>query len=402
MGSVSATIRTWGVGLSMLCALTAAPAFAGVTTERGSSIVVFPKVMFDSQGILTGEPMDTVIQITNTSNSLVYAHCYYMNAAPVNPSRPISDANPPRWQEINFDILLTKQQPTHWVVGLGRPQDPRDPICRGDALNNTVTNRDCVNAGFDPGRVPLTPDPFVGELRCVEVDSSGAPINGNHLKGVATLVTREDVANGIPADASKYNAIGLVGLNSDLNSNNSDFTLCIGGGVTEDCPGGAEYSGCPEQVVLGHYAEGAENPIVQALHANDSSINPAMVSTELTTVPCTQDLERLERPQYTVQFLVVNEFEELFSTSATVDCWSNDRLSDISTNIFSEEVLGTRFAQTFMRTAPDQSGFLAVAEVYHTQETSDEGIDIVRRAAFNLVGDGERARGDVIRIPEGR
>jgi hypothetical protein len=398
MGSARATIRTYRFGLSMLIALTAAAASAEVTTERGSSILVFPKVMYDSQGLLTGEPIDTVIQITNTSNSLVYAHCYYMNAAPVNPSRPVSDANPPRWQEINFDILLTKQQPTHWVVGRGRPQNPSDPICSGDALNNTVTNRDCVNAGFDPGRVPLTPDPFIGELRCVEVDSSGAPINGNHLKGVATLVTPGDEAEMIAADASKYNAIGLLGLNSDLNSNNSDLTLCIGGNVSEECPGGAEYSACPDTVILNHFAEGASNPVVES-HGN----GPSLVSTELTIVPCTQDLERLERPRVTVQFLLTNEFEELFSASTTVDCWGNYRLSDIAFNIFNEAVIGTRFVQTRMRTAPDQSGFLALAEEFHSQpEAPASSTMIVRRAALNLHGDGERVKADVIRVPEGR
>lgn len=392
MGSASATIRGLTLGLSFVLGLAGSVVRAEVTSERGSSIIVFPKVIFDSQGILTGEPIDTIIQISNTSNSIVYAHCYYMNAAPVNPSRPISDANPPRWQEINFDILLTKQQPTHWIVGAGRPQNPSDPICSGDPRTNQVTNRNCVNAGFDPGRVPLTPDPFVGELRCVEVDSSGAPINGNHLKGEATLVTPGEAA--VTADASKYNAIGFQGLNTDLNSNNSDFTLCIGGEVSERCPGGAEYSGCPDAILLNHYAEGAANPVVES-HGN----GPSSVTTELTIVPCTQDLERLERPQITVQFLLVNEFEELFSASTTVDCWGNFRLSDVAFNVFDEAVIGSRFVQTFLRSAPDGIGFLAIAEEFHLQAS---GTPIQRRVAFNLHGQGTRARADVMQIPEGR
>lgn len=395
MGSGSATIRTYGLGLSMLIALMATSASAEVSTERGASILVFPKVMFDSQGILTGEPMDTIIQITNTSNSLVYAHCYYMNAAPVNPNRPVSDANPPRWQEINFDILLTKQQPTHWVVGRGRPQNASDPICYWDPDTNTVANRDCVNAGFDPGRVPLTPDPFIGELRCVEVDSSGAPINGNHLKGEATLVTPDADDDDIPSDISKYNAIGLLGLNSDLNSNNSDLTLCIGGDVSQECPGGAEYSPCPDTVILNHFAEGAANPVIEQ-HGN----GPSSVTTEVTFVPCTQDLENLERPVFTVQFLLTNEFEELFSASTTIDCWGNYNLDEIAFNIFDEAILGTRFVQTRMRSAPEQPGFLAVSEEFHEQD--GDGTPIVRRGALNLHGEGERVRADIIRIPEGR
>lgn len=398
MGSASATIGAKAFAICALLFLAGSTCvLAEVSTERGASIVIFPKVMFDSQGILTGEPIDTVIQISNTSNSLVFAHCYYMNAAPVNPSRPVSPSNPPRWQEINFDIMLTKQQPTHWVVGGGRPMDPHDPICRGDPRTNTVVNRDCVNAGFDPGRVPLTPDPFIGELRCVEVDSSGAPLNGNHLKGEATLVRPGDGSEENLPDASKYNAIGLLGLNTDLNSNNSDFTLCIGGGVSTACPGGAEYSPCPETILLNHFAEGATNPVVEA-HGHGTS----SVFTELTIVPCTQDLELIERPQVTVQFLVTNEFEELFSASTVVDCWGNFRLSQAAANVFSAAVLGTRFAQTQMKSPADHIGFLAVAEEIHVQPRSSGPGQLERRSAFNVHGDGARARGDVIRIPEGR
>lgn len=398
MGRESATIRAKASALSVLTLLVLAGSSpAEVTTERGSSVLIFPKVIFDSTGVLAGEPIDTIIQISNTSNALVFAHCYYMNAAPVNPTRPVSPSNPPRWQEINFDIMLTKQQPTHWVVGGGRPQDPHDPICRGDPRTNQVINRDCVNAGFDPGRVPLTPDPFIGELRCVEVDSSGAPINGNHLKGEATLVRPGDDTLMRTADASKYNAIGLLGLNTDINSNNSDFTLCIGGGVSQACPGGAEYSPCPQTVIMNHFSEGATNPVVEA-HGN----GPSHVSTELTIVPCTQDLELLERPRVTVQFLITNEFEELFSASTVVDCWGNFRLNQAAANVFNAAVVGTRFVQTQMKSADDQIGFLAIAEEIHSQPKGASGEDLIRRAAINLHNSGARLNGDIIRIPEGR
>ena len=46
----------------------------------------------------------------------------------------------------------------------------------------------CNDAGFDPGRVPPVVPDFQGELKCVEVDSGGAPVGGNHLKGEASLV----------------------------------------------------------------------------------------------------------------------------------------------------------------------------------------------------------------------
>ena len=92
------------------------------------------------------------------------------------------------------------------------------------------------------------------------MDSLGAPINGNHLKGEATIVNRRR-----QGDASKYNAVGVFGLNTDLNSNNSDNVLCLGGGVSPSCPNGAEYNACPQTVILNHFAENASDPVIDAL-----------------------------------------------------------------------------------------------------------------------------------------
>ncbi|HEX7408476.1 MAG TPA: hypothetical protein VF515_12605, partial [Candidatus Binatia bacterium] len=100
------------VGLLPLAGIASA-SVNDVSTERGGSIIVFPKVVWDGT-------RDTIIQIGNMSNSMVHAHCFYVNAAPVNPSLPPSSTNPPQWNETDFDIWLTRQQPTHWVASLGR------------------------------------------------------------------------------------------------------------------------------------------------------------------------------------------------------------------------------------------------------------------------------------------
>ncbi len=398
-GSMSGTVRHWSMAIAILLSLCAGPSTADVTVERGSSIIVFPKVLFDS-GLVTGKPpVDTIIQISNTSNSIVFAHCYYMNAIPEDPRFPPSEINPPRWQEINFNIFLTKQQPTHWVVGSGRSQAPSDPVCYGDG--NMVLERDCSGAGFDPGLIPLTTDPFEGELRCIEVDSSGAPINGNHLKGEATIISE---ANAPEIDlerteVSKYNALGILGLNTDLNSNNSDSVLCLGGGVRPGCPNGAEYNGCPAKVFLNHFVEGADSPV--ATEFSDKSD----VFTQLTLVPCTQDLENLVRPKVTVQFAVANEFEQLFSASTTIECWGNFFLGDVPFAIFDGSTLGTRFAQTQMTSPPEQPGFFGVAEEFHFAplgKSGDETDSPLTRAALNLFGQGQRASGDIITVQEAR
>ena len=394
MGSASGMIGRWAVATSLAVAASVALARADITTERSASILIFPKVIFDSSGQQTGKlvngtlqkgtPVDTIIQISNTSNSMVFAHCFYVNAAPLDPTRPVGPSNPARWQEVDFDIFLTKQQPTHWTVSKGRRDDPTD---------NRTCSMDCSTAGFDPGRVPpVGDDPFTGELKCIEVDQSGAPINGNHLKGEATLVTLDG-----RAEASKYNAIGVLGLNTDLNSNNSDNTLCLGGGVSAACPTGAEYNACPETVILNHFAENATDPVVEALGNGN---NQSSVSTELTLVPCSQDFENQIPPSVVVQFRITNEFELPFSTSTTVTCWGNFRLNTIGSvgRILEIGTLGTRFAQTRMFPAGiEQPGFVGVAEEFHSQPTS--GQPITSRAALNLHGEGALPRSDIILLP---
>jgi hypothetical protein len=345
---------------------------ADVTTERSSSVLVFPKVISNAPAI------DTIIQISNTSNSMVFARCLYLNGAPRDPNLLPSSDNPPLCQEVDFDIFLTKQQPTHWVVSTGRriySMAPSDRPCDS-------TFRDCSGAGLDPGTIPPVPDGFTGELKCIEVDSSGAPLNGNHLKGEATIVS-------VDGDASKYNAIGVMGLNTNFNVNNSDDTLCLGGGVTPSCPTGAEYNACPDTVIVNHFAAGASDPVIDEFAAAGSS-----VKTEVTVVPCTEDFENQIPGQAVVQFLIINEFEELFSTSTTLTCWANWDLGAVNP-VFSEAFLGSRFAQTRMHPAtPDQAGILGVMEEFHSLSAGNESRD-----ALNLHGEGNRPAGDVIILP---
>ena len=73
----------------------AASAGAATTTERSASILIFPKVIVDGT-------RDTLIQISNTNNSMVHAHCFYVNGAPTFPEFPPDPIrNPPRWVEID-------------------------------------------------------------------------------------------------------------------------------------------------------------------------------------------------------------------------------------------------------------------------------------------------------------
>jgi len=400
MGRASGVIGRWGVVTSLLLLIATLPARADVTTDRGSSILIFPKLLFDSQGILpNGRPVDTIIQISNKSNQLVFAHCFYINTVPADPTRPASATNPSQWTEVDFGLLvLTKQQPTYWQISSGRRIEP-DPLC-------SRTVRDCNNAGFDPGAVPpVNSDPFVGELRCIETDSTGAPLNGNHLKGEATIVTKDD------NDASKYNAIGVIGLNTDTGPNNGDNTLCLGGGTSEQCPTGAEYNACPQTLILTHYAECNDDPS-RSCAATDPVIEeigsgPSQVVTELTLVPCSEDYEQQAPQSVTVQFAITNEFEQSFSTSTTVTCWGNFRLNTIGPvgRIFEISTLGSRFAQTrIFAPGTDASGgarggLVGVVEEFHRAPRTSP-TPSVGRAAFNLFVEGQRPNADLIVMPE--
>jgi hypothetical protein len=366
MGRTSGAVRHGRQAIVLALVIVASTVRADVTTERSTSILVFPKV------ISNPPVMDTIIQISNTSNSMVYARCFYVNGAPRDPRFLPSSDNPPLCQEVDFDIFLTKQQPTHWVVSTGRRISSFAP---DDRPCDQTGFRDCNGAGLDPGTIPPVPDGFTGELKCVEVDSSGAPLNGNHLKGEATIVSAD-------GDASKYNAIGIMGLNTSLNANNSDDTLHMGGA-------GAEYNACPDTVIVNHFAAAADDPVIDEFAPGGSS-----VSTEVTVVPCTEDFENQIPGTVTLQFLIINEFEEQYSTSTTIICWANLSLGSVN-SVFTEAVLGSRFAQTRMHPAtPDQPGVLGVMEEFHLPSAGNES-----RAALNLHGEGDRPAGDVIVLP---
>ncbi|MGD0948966.1 MAG: hypothetical protein ABSA52_16265 [Candidatus Binatia bacterium] len=392
MGRASGAI--WRRGRATTLALVVAAfvvatstARADVTTEQSASILVFPKVI-STPATASKLASDTIIQISNTSNSMAFAHCFYVNGAPPDPSQLPSSTNQPQCQEIDFDIYLTKQQPTHWVVSTGRrvsSTGPSDQEC-----SDNPPFYDCNGAGFDPGAIPPVSDFFTGELKCIEVDSSGAPINGNHLKGEATIVTTD-------GDASKYNAIGVMGLNTDSNSNNGDDTLCLGGGMTPSCPTGAEYNACPDTLIVNHFAAGnkfsagASDPVINEF-ASGSEVN-----TEVTIVPCTEDFENQVFGTAVVWFDIYNEFEERYSTSIPlVYCWANLNLGAVN-SVFTQAFLGTRFAQTRMYSAdPDQSGILGVVEEFHSVSGGN-----TTRDALNLHGEGDRPDGDVLVLPGG-
>lgn len=381
MGGASRIRWYFGCVVVLAQMLGSVAASAETTTERPGSILIFPKVVFDGS-------RDTLIRISNTTNFVSQLHCFYVNAVGYC-SRSIAQSCvhdgdcgeagtcEPQWQEIDFDVSFTKQQPTHWSAGMGRFTDSTDPVCRVDLPSHERDVHDCYGAGLDPGRIPPVSDPFVGELRCIEVmPGSGEPFGGNRFKGEATIEATDGSASG-------YNAVVILG----RDSNDADNVLCVGGGYDPDrCPNGAEYDACPDVLILDHFSENVDNPL----------LGPASkVQTELTLVPCAADFEMQEPTKVTVQFSLTNEFEESFSASTTVLGWGNFYLNQINL-IFDVSRLGTRVVQTRMRPASGTpAGFVGISEEYHTWNRN------TGRVAFGLHQEGERQTTDLIVIPEG-
>jgi len=375
---------------ALLLASVASADEADVSTERSGSIVVFPKIVWDGT-------RDTIVQISNTGNPMVHAHCFYVNASPVDPSLPPSVLNPPQWQETDFDIWLTRQQPTHWVVSTGR---------RPFIFDDFGTD----GAGLDPGLVPPVPLGFRGELKCIQTDESGAVSPGNKLKGEATL-------RRFDGDVSRYNAIALQG-NPNLSGASIGNDLQLN--LTSSNPGG-EFSACPDKLLFDHYADGVSDPVIDQIGSCTSvcfggpnngapcSTNSdcgttsstarclaCPIQTTLTLVPCSEDFENQVPGRVTVQFDIINEFEEHLSASTTVDCFLDIPLSQISPAFTFAGFITTPSAYTRISPVPGQGAVIGIAEESRL-DTFSQGPDGLSRgkgptttAAYNLDIEGNR------------
>ena len=415
----------WNPFLSGVCTflggmlLWAGAARADISTTNAAAIVVFPKLIVDTSGQMPVDEwvnenvphsIDTIIQLTNTSANPVNVRCFYVNANGHCNNDPSLICNSvgtqleiasscrnqfaaciPSWQETDFAFHLTTKQPIVWTVSDGLLTLPLNDFPGG------------TTGQFNTGSIPPAPEnPMIGELKCVEVGSDEFPVASNDLKGEATIEevdflprdsSTKSVIRGVTFDTRGYNAIGIQAIPGA--NFNGDNTLIVGG--TPDT--GQEYNGCPNQLILDNFFDDAEEP---ATHEN--------VRTDLTLVPCSEDFNFQSVFPIVVQYLVFNEFEQRFSTSRSVTCFSELPLSDIDTrpgnldgndraSIFNVNVEGTLTGQTLIRPVADSStthgtGLLGVAEEYH-QDMRLTG----HSAAFALQQRGTRTQPDIILLP---
>jgi hypothetical protein len=269
----------WVGAIALAVMVVSGTSWADFTTERPGSILILPKVVVD-------DVRDTTVQITNTSNILVHAHCFYVNGAPLNPDLPPGPTNPPQWQETDFFLWLTRQQPTHWRASTGRRLNPLDGLGQ-------------EGSGLDPGLIPPVPNGFAGELVCVQVDASGVPTAGNALVGVATL-------NGPGEDVSKYNGIAFLG-----DAPNEDTELLLDN---------SEYAACPTGLQFPHLAQAAQDPILGG---------GSIATGRLTLTPCTQNFEEGDPTTVSVNVRSCDELEVCLSGDILFDCWF-DRTLDLA------------------------------------------------------------------------
>jgi hypothetical protein len=377
---------------------------ADVASDKPAAILVYPKIVVDSS-----RGIDTVIRLTNTNTTTpINVHCYYVDAnshcsGGIGDGAVCEDATTcgggiclPGWIETDFRVVLTASQPIQWDASEGLPTADGgvvplpSGVCMGNQLYTCGTDADCIFFGVGGPctqsnlgtRIPpVAEDPFKGELKCIAIDGSGTPVARNELKGEALIETVVDANGDSNFDVASYNAIGVQATGA-AGSVITDSPLTLGPGSAGD------YNGCPNVLILNHFFDDAVDPVP------GSSNN---ITTDLTLVPCTEDFMRQVGGSASVQYLVFNEFEQRFSTSKPVNCFSEIQLCNIDTpqcrrSIFNVNVAGTLSGQT--RLSPTGSGLLGVAIESHTPSSG-----LARSAAFNLHFSGSRDNADTITLP---
>jgi len=341
LGAVLTAMALWG-----------AQAQADVSSDKPGSVVMWPKVIADGT-------RDTLISLTNTTNLEVYAHCEYVQAlgicaitddlfcdpeAVVPGSPGICPPLPgnsctPQWQAADFDVVLTRQQPTFWRVSTGRRANPfllNDGECQ--LVGNAPPIQECPGL-FLVGLVPPAPDqPFRGELRCIQVDMDGGALPSDALKGEATIETLPTMDILAATQISMYNSINIQG----------DTPSSVDGLIELN---DINYNACPEAVEVSHYAQGAQNLVAENIDPTVCATSGCPVETQLTVVPCRANFP-LHGTRVALDIQYTNEFEQTLSIEQPFDCWLNVDLRDLAFAPFS--IAGSEFQRT--RLIPTGSG----------------------------------------------
>lgn len=380
-------------------------------SDYAAGYVVLPKIVVHTTGgtpavpLIGGTTFDTIVQLTNVNQQdAINVHCWWVNANKHCSSAlgAICETNAdctaqgqagpcqPDWSVLDWEATLTPGQPIGFLASQGLNPIPCDPTFPGPGCTGSAS-------GLILG---VPEDPFRGELKCLQVNDDDEPVNENDLKAEATIVsTQLGTAPGITT-AAAYNGIGFRSVNSGTLA--AEDPICLGTAPPNvNCAG--EYVPCPGVLHLEHFFENAPTGL------------GSVATTELTLVPCSEDLGDptvSEGFSVTAQMLVYNEFEQRFSTSAAVQCYKSVRLSDIDTqlgnannndqfSIFSFGIQGTVTGQTRIKGVQGPQGnlgygILGVACENHSPLVAIGPPPVVARTAFDVQHVGIRPIGDTV------
>jgi hypothetical protein len=358
LGVVLAAMVLWG-----------SQAGADVTSDRPGSVVIWPKVISDGT-------RDTLITLTNTRNEEAFVHCTYINAIGfcrlsgdycsfpstfVGGSEPACPGGPGdvcdlTWSAVpDFDILLTRQQPTIWRVSTGRienPLIPADGSCDNMGATQSCPGLFMAFAQGAPGQVPPMGETFRGELRCVQTSRDGSALAANGLKGEAIIETiAEDGDPPTPIQStqiSKYNSINIRAAQPPFAD---PSILPLNGVIPVNGPPLGDYNvynACPEAVEFTNYSVGASDLAAPLIEPAACAGSGCPVNTEITIIPCRVDFENDIATRFVVDIRYTNEFEQELSVGPLLlNCWVN----------FGLENLGfTNMGWTIQRTRINPSG----------------------------------------------
>lgn len=187
---------------------------------------------------------------------------------------------------IDFHIRLTANQPLSWLASHG-------------LFSNTSSTA-------------VPPFNSTGELKCiVQPDQEGVDFH-NAVQGRAVVF-------GADGQTIGYSAVGILRL--------------VDGPLEHTIPlDGVTYSQCPDQ---------------QHFLFLSSTGTPASES-EIVIAPCSEDLENLVAPPTTVQFEIINEFEQHLSASTIVTCYARRTLRQVSQS-FTRATLGSETGHLIVR-----------------------------------------------------
>jgi hypothetical protein len=277
-------VLSLAVALMLVGLCTVASAAQNVTNvSQKGSLLIFPKI--DTTPIpVSPYYRDTIVMIGNDYFTEVWIKCYWVN-----------------WdQEIqDFMFRLTPNQPV-WFrasdgAGTGSQDDP--------SVSFPVTV-----PPFFPG------DHVAGELKCWAVDAMGGnQIAFNHLYGNAMIIDLEHTA------AYEYNAWAFTARGVTQGAPvGSGGTLVLSGN-------NGAYDACPQYMLFNFFSEGS------SINLDDNNGNATFVRTDLTLVPCIQDLRQDRTPTCTkAKFDIWNENETKYTGAyQCLKCWFEGYLGDI-------------------------------------------------------------------------